>query len=563
MTSSISDAIIFLSGSVELSLLAKATILLVLGLVAAWFAARQQAAVRHLAWAATFAALVVLPLFLAVAPKAVIEVPVPVTATAFIVATPLPPGVPLPPLPVLPSAPPPAPRSALPSWQAILRALWIAGAVFFLAPVLLDIWRLRRLRRNGLPWPALRDRFPIDPSVELLLHESIPAPLTCGLFHHAIILPADAPGWTDSELRCALTHELEHVRRHDWAVHLASRAIAALYWFHPLVWTAWRRLCLEAERACDDAVLQNAESTDYAGQLVSLARRMSNSHAQIALGMAHRGDLSTRVSALLDHTLPRGRASRLAAVVAIGCATVATLTLAPVNAVAQPVPPQSAAAGASIGAPVKRESRARATALDRALFEAAEAGELTGIGALLNSGANVNALIQGDGTPLLAAARKGNIDAVRLLLDRGADPNLGITGDGNPLLAAAGEGHIDCVLLLLDRGAKPDAGVSGDGNALITAAQNGHLAIAALLLDRGASIDLVIPGDENAIIQASESGQLAMVKYLTGRGANVNSRVWVEASGTRPAEWRTPLNRAQKFGHAAIADYLKSVGARE
>jgi beta-lactamase regulating signal transducer with metallopeptidase domain len=44
-----------------------------------------------------------------------------------------------------------------------------------------------------------------------------------------------------------------------------------VYWFHPLVWIAWRRLGLEAEHASDDAVLREADATAYADQLVALA----------------------------------------------------------------------------------------------------------------------------------------------------------------------------------------------------------------------------------------------------------------------------------------------------
>jgi beta-lactamase regulating signal transducer with metallopeptidase domain len=42
-----------------------------------------------------------------------------------------------------------------------------------------------------------------------------------------------------------------------------------VYWFHPLVWMAWRQLALEAERSCDDAVLRRSEGTVYADQLVT------------------------------------------------------------------------------------------------------------------------------------------------------------------------------------------------------------------------------------------------------------------------------------------------------
>jgi beta-lactamase regulating signal transducer with metallopeptidase domain len=47
------------------------------------------------------------------------------------------------------------------------------------------------------------------------------------------------------------------------------RAVCAMFWFHPLVWLASRRHALEAERACDDAVVQDAGNEDYAEQLVS------------------------------------------------------------------------------------------------------------------------------------------------------------------------------------------------------------------------------------------------------------------------------------------------------
>jgi beta-lactamase regulating signal transducer with metallopeptidase domain len=54
-----------------------------------------------------------------------------------------------------------------------------------------------------------------------------------------------------------------------------ARVVCALYWFHPLVWIAWRRFCLESERACDDAVVRSVERIAYAEQLVALARRLS------------------------------------------------------------------------------------------------------------------------------------------------------------------------------------------------------------------------------------------------------------------------------------------------
>ena len=238
-----------------------------------------------------------------------------------------------------------------------------------------------------------------------------------------IVLPAVAVDWSDEDFTRALVHELEHVRRMDGVIQFAARFTSAWYWFHPLVWVAWRRLCLEAKRACDDAVVQRADRADYAEQLVLMAQRMSKAATQPVLGMANRSDLASRVAAVLDGTQRRGRAGPLAITGAICAAVLVGAAIAPVRAVA--VSPrgrgiaETPASGQSQSAsPVIRERPSR---LDVALYEAAADGDMESITKLLDAGADVNAAIGGDGSPLIGAAREDRPDAVRLLLDRGFD----------------------------------------------------------------------------------------------------------------------------------------------
>jgi hypothetical protein len=126
-----------------------------------------------------------------------------------------------------------------------------------------------------------------------------------------IALPIDAQSWPEDCLSRAIIHELEHVRRNDWLIQIVARLVCVCYWFHPLVWVAYRRLCLEAERACDDAVLQRGIATAYADQLVGLAERMSAAPNRSVLTMANRTDLAARVAAILDSRQQRGRTRRL------------------------------------------------------------------------------------------------------------------------------------------------------------------------------------------------------------------------------------------------------------
>jgi len=97
---------------------------------------------------------------------------------------------------------------------------------------------------------------------------------------------------------------------------------------------AWRRLHLEAERACDDAVLRRADATAYADQLVLLAERLATATTQPLLAMAACRDLTTRVRAVLDAAQTRGRAGTQCVAVAVVTAALLVTAIAPLRAVA-------------------------------------------------------------------------------------------------------------------------------------------------------------------------------------------------------------------------------------
>ncbi len=533
MIQTLSDTALLLSRSLELSLLAKATIILIAGLAVTRLSRTARASVRHIVIATAFAALIALPVWLAGAPSMTIDVPVAASAPAVNTITTR---------EAAGSPSPIAPSSTTPwNWPEAsaadaLRAVWLAGAIVFLIPVASVLWRLSTIRRTGLPVAWAHDAITrlatergVHQPVELLEHEAVPGPMTFGITRPVIVLPLDAREWDAAELRRALMHELEHIKRGDWLMQILARAVAACYWFHPLVWTAWRRLCLEAERSCDDAVVISEERTDYAEQLVTLAQRMSATPVQPMLGMANRSDLSTRVTAVLDDRLHRGRAGFALAAGTVAAAALVVIAVAPVRAVMKEDAVTVSAEEQLFRQVPPGERKARA--LDRELCEAAQEGDLAGVKEMLAAGANANARIDGDGSPLIAAARSGNMQIAQLLLDSGADANMPVEGDGSPLIMAAATGRLDQV---------------------------------ALLIQRGADVNLAVEGDENPLMGAAEGGHLAVVRLLVDRGADIHTRIWSERGGrTNAGEWRTAVSQARKNGHTAVVQYLESLGARE
>ena len=492
-------------------------------------------------------------------------------------------------------------------WSQLSLMIWASGVVAGLIVLFTGLVRLGRVVSASIPvcsgpWRRLTalisEEYGLKSIVHLLESRNASILVTFGTLRPRVVLPAGASDWAEERARIVLRHELAHVRRRDWIAQMLAQVLRIVFWFNPLVWIVCRRLRLESECACDDAVLSDhTQGHEYAEHLLDLARVLNRNGQSwsAAVSMARPSTLERRFSAMLNPRLNRYPVSRLSflsmallgLVLTVFLSAASTGTPAPAGApgaqqpltfpsVQQPLTPPAAEQPTSRERITKEEffaqpapqsqapQRSRGSGLDRALYETAEDGDIADIENLLRAGANVNAAIQGDGTPIMGAARKGHIEAVQLLLDRGADPNIAVSGDGNALIVASAAGHIDIVRMLLKRGANPNTAVIGDGNPLIMAAREGHANIVTLLLDQGANIDQVVSGDENALISASGAGRLNVVRLLVERRADINARVWVEPNRWRTdGEWRTALSEARRYGHQDVVQYLMSVGARD
>jgi uncharacterized protein (TIGR03435 family) len=344
------DSLSGLAVSFGLSIVAKSTLVLLITLGALRLAHDSRASLRHLFLVAGFGMLSALPAAISLAPPVRVEVvPVPLMFEDYLSeAVSLDDHAPV----AVTSQQGSASTGADP-WNVttpeLLTAIWAGGVVLFGMPLFIGTLQVRRLRRTGLPWrtgqrlvDSLAQEAGLHRPIDVLLHESIAAPATCGICRRAVLFPINADTWRHADTLRAAVHEVEHARRADCLVNVIARAICAVYWFHPLAWIAWRRLVLEAERACDDAVLRRAAADAYAEQLVTLAGRLTASARHPLLAMANRSDLVQRVRAVLDQRQARGHAGTAAAVaIAIG-ASALIVTLSPLQAV-------SASSGVAIG----------------------------------------------------------------------------------------------------------------------------------------------------------------------------------------------------------------------
>src|SRR5205085_10844952 len=137
--------------------------------------------------------------------------------------------------------------------------------------------------------------------------------------------------------------------RHDLLGHILGRLACALYWFHPLVWTAAKHLRAESERACDDLVLScGARPSEYAQHLLDMVTSVRNHGAPVmALPMARKKEFEGRMLAILDPAIRRASPGRLQSAGVIASLAVLSLTVAAVSPVAATAIPATGMAVAS------------------------------------------------------------------------------------------------------------------------------------------------------------------------------------------------------------------------
>ena len=140
--------------------------------------------------------------------------------------------------------------------------------------------------------------------VKVFRSETLPVPVTIGLFHPAIILPEPLLREGNVELlTSAIAHEFIHVARQDYGLNFIYELLFVPISFHPAAALLRRRVKQTRELCCDELVAERILNAEvYARSLVRLAssapplRRLS---ITTTVGIADADILEARIMSLL------------------------------------------------------------------------------------------------------------------------------------------------------------------------------------------------------------------------------------------------------------------------
>ncbi len=505
----------------------KSTLCAALVLAALRFLRHRSAAERALLANLGLGAILMLPLAAALLPQLAVEAPAAVTEAYRNVVTAAPATTGQVEIAAVPAVS--VASSGQLSWLRLAVLGWGIPAAALLLLTLVGIARLRLLRSQAEvlvdpKWltslAAAQRRLGFKHGTALLVSDRLQSPISWGILRPIIVIDAKAAS-APERAEAIIAHELAHVARLDWLALLLGRLAVALFWFNPLVWLLARQSHDLSEQAADDVVLRSdVPAPDYAEVLVGAARHATAPLLLAANGVASGGSsLARRVIAVLDPARNRVPVRLIWAALCLA----GTFSVATAVAAFHPHLPVDPAAPTAASRPFSPQ----AAALGRRLVEEIGDDHTDQARALIEAGADVNFVIEGEGTPLIVAVRKGEVDLVRRLIAAGADVNRAAPGDGNPLIAAA------------DRGQMP---------------------VVAMLVGAGADVNGYVLGDETPLINAARENRIEAARYLIAQGADVN--LTVDAPTREGVERRSPLGMARRGGHGEMERLLRSHGAR-
>jgi len=195
-------------------------------------------------------------------------------------------------LPMEPKAIRPIPTSSMPPSQNLLDGatkvgiqdwcilIWAIGFLLYMLGNLLrvvrtNLWLLRHRRplspANQMAIDRLLHRYNLKVLPRIWLVDDMAQPFVWGFFRGSIYLPTTFLQIRNADhQRHILAHELSHVLRLDAVVNLSQILAQALFWFHPCVWWANRKMRLEREKCCDEMAIARlrTEAKAYSAALV-------------------------------------------------------------------------------------------------------------------------------------------------------------------------------------------------------------------------------------------------------------------------------------------------------
>ena len=157
----------------------------------------------------------------------------------------------------------------------IIGVLYCSVLFFMIIKTGIQIYAVQKMKQNAdYSQSHYYNQF-IDhsKSIAIGLSKDVSSPITFGWWTPVILLPFSICNHlTVQEVETILMHELAHILRHDYIMHIILTVVQTILFFNPIIYLLKKETNLQREIACDQFVVhRNIHKLDYMNALYKLA----------------------------------------------------------------------------------------------------------------------------------------------------------------------------------------------------------------------------------------------------------------------------------------------------
>ena len=227
------------------------------------------------------------------------------------------------------------------NWLSVLAVIWLLGAgISFLAKGIsygkftaYICKNSNRVTEGRILVLAEKTavRLPVKKAPDIYASKTVSGPITLGLKRPMVILPEDfvqefsktVQKEFSEQLSLVLHHEFIHVKRKDLWYKWLYQILLCIHWFNPVLYLVGKKLNIDCELACDEAVLGKLTADGkraYGNILINAAERNICFKGDILSTtlLGRRKDLKERLKGIIHYKKP-GKAKILASLCMVCC----------------------------------------------------------------------------------------------------------------------------------------------------------------------------------------------------------------------------------------------------
>lgn len=194
---------------------------------------------------------------------------------------------------------------------SLYTAFWILGMVVLSLYTAVSYWRICRNVDTAIRYQD-----------NIFQSENVASPFVLGFIRPKIYLPFHMSG---QKMEHVVAHEQAHIQRKDHWWKPLGFLLLTIYWFNPLMWSAYVLLCRDIELACDEKVIRKLNPEQRANYTQALVE-CSVDHRKLAACPLAFGEVGVkeRVKSVMNYKRP---AFWMVILAVLSCAVVAVCFL--------------------------------------------------------------------------------------------------------------------------------------------------------------------------------------------------------------------------------------------